>query len=173
MEIITGYRGTPHLTSEKERRLIRGIFGSDSVVLSSGNQLEAQVLNNSTIQIKDGDLIQKGALGGIPKGSTEDVTIESGSSGYNRIDLICCRYEKDADTRIESMSLVVKKGTQTSGNSPTVPSYTEGDISNGDLIDEFPLYQVRLTGYNITSVERAEGATPVLSLANAVYFTAQ
>ena len=173
MEIITGYRGTPHLTSEKERRLIRGIFGSDSVVLASGNQLEAQVLNNSTIQIKDGDLIQKGALGGISKGSTEDVTIESGSSGYNRIDLICCRYEKDADTRIESMSLVVIKGTQTSGDSPTVPSYIDGDIANGDLVDEFPLYQVRLTGYNITSVERAEGATPVLSLANAVYLTAQ
>lgn len=169
MEIITGYRGTPHLTSEKERRLIRGIFGSDSAVLSTGNKLEAQVINNTTVRIKDGDLIQQGALGGIKKGTTEDVTISAGASGYNRIDLICCRYEKNSSSKVESMSLVVKTGTRTTSSSPTEPTYTTGDISNGDLVDEFPLYKVRLTGVNITSVERTEGGTPVLSLADAVY----
>lgn len=168
MEIITGYRGTPHLTSEKERRLIRGIFGSDSVVLGTGQKLAATVVNNTTVRIADGDLIQKGALGGIKKGTTENVTLSAGASGYNRIDLICCRYEKNTSSKVESMSLVVKTGTRTTGSSPTVPSYTQGDISNGATVDEFPLYQVRFTGASITSVTRV--AEPVKSLKEAVYW---
>lgn len=169
MEIITGYRGQPHLTAEKDRRLIRGIFGSDSVVLSTGNKLEAQVINNTTVRIKDGDLIQQGALGGIKKGSYDDVSISSGSSGYNRIDLICCQYRKNTSTKVESMQLVVKKGTPTTGSNPSLPYFTKGDISNGATLDEFPLYQIRLTGYNITSVDRVSEARPVLSMADAAY----
>ena len=99
MEIITGYRGTPHLTSEKERRLIRGIFGSDSVVLGTGQKLAATVVNNTTVRIADGDLIQKGALGGIKKGTTENVTLSAGAND-NRIHWWCrkCRSEfKECD----------------------------------------------------------------------------
>lgn len=169
MEIITGYRGQPHLTSEKERRLIRGILGSDSVVLNTGRKLEAQVITNTKVRIYDGDLIQQGALGGINKGSYDDVVISSGQSGYNRIDLICCQYKKDSSTKVESMQLVVKRGTPTTGSNPSLPYYSKGDISNGATLDEFPLYQVRLTGYNITSVDRVDEARPVLSMADAAY----
>lgn len=167
MEIITGYRGTPHLTSEKERRLIRGIFGSDSVVLGTGQKLAATVVNNTTVRIADGDLIQKGALGGIKKGTTENVTFSAGTSGQNRIDLIVCRYTKNSSSKVESMALAVKKGTATSGT-PTAPSVTSGDISAGATTDEFALYQVRFTGTSITSVTRV--AEPVRSLKEAVYW---
>ena len=66
------------------------------------------------------------------------------------------------------MSLVVKTGTRTTGSSPIVPSYTQGDISNGATVDEFPLYQVRFTGTSITSVTRV--AQPVKSLKEAAYW---
>ena len=51
------------------------------------------------------------------------------------------------------MSLVVKKGTESS-STPSDPSYTTGDITDGtDLINEMPLYRVNLTGLNISSLD--------------------
>ena len=83
-----------------------------------------------------------------------------------RVALIVSRYEKNSGTGVESIRLRVIDGTPSVSN-PIDPYYVKGDISNGDLVDEFPLYRVTINGLNITEIKAL--AKPVLSMSDAVY----
>lgn len=143
MRIITGALGRPHVTSNDDGELNQAIFGSDLVVLPNGNKLSAEVIDNNTIRISDGDLVMQGRHALINPGETEDVTIESATIGYNRKDLIVVHYELDTQTGYEDISLRVLKGSETS-SAAQPPAYTEGDIRTGSTVAELPLYEVAI-----------------------------
>lgn len=151
MEIVTGHRGTPHITPYKVRDFNIGTVGAEDYVINSGSELEAQLVSNNRIDIKDGSICMQGTHAVIPKNINDELTIENGMQGEKRIDLIVARYEKVADSGVESVNTVVLQGTP-SKETPNVPGHVVGDIRNGDLKHEMPLYEVELDGINITEV---------------------
>lgn len=151
MKIVTGYTGTPHITSNDDQARNQGSFGRGSYILDVGNRLNATLTNATTVTLEDGDGVLQGVHFRIDPGMTEAVSISPGTSGYNRIDLICAKYTKDASTGVEDVSLVVIEGTPTT-STPSAPEYTEGDVLAGDTIAYFPIWKITLTGL-----------TPVLS----------
>lgn len=152
MRIITGATGTAHVTSNDDGSINMGIFGSGNGVLKNGNKLEATIIDNNTIRLKDGDIIMQGRVGRVDANTTEDIAISTGAVGENRNDLICVRYSMDNTTGYESMNLVVVEGTPSTA-SASDPTYNTGDIRTGASIVDFPLYRVKLTGINIESVD--------------------
>ena len=154
MEIITGYRGEPHVTSQQERNAYIAIFGGAVAILKDiDSELAPTVVSANLIEIADGMLVAEGCTACIERGTSDSLTIENGSQGMQRIDLIVARYTRDAGTAVEDMQLAVIKGTE-SATSPAVPAHTSGLIADGDTLVEFPLYRVNINGINITSVER-------------------
>lgn len=153
MEIITGYTGKPHVTSEQDRDVNIGVVGEGSYVLQTGMQLAAEVSSNNEIKIRDGVLMHQGCTASIKKNTYDSLTIINGSQGMKRIDLIVARYEKNQDNGIESLDLKVIQGTPAE-STPTVPEYTEGDIQAGDYVADMPMYQVIIDGLNITEVKK-------------------
>ena len=153
MEIITGYVGKKHVTSEQERDVNQGIVGPGSYVLKTGMQMEAEVSSNNEIKIRDGVLMHQGCAASIKKNTYDSLTIINGSQGMKRIDLIVARYEKNRDDETERLGLKVIQGTPAESN-PEVPEYTEGSIQAGDYIADMPMYQVIINGLNITEVKR-------------------
>lgn len=151
MEIVTGHRGTPHITPYKVRDFNIGTVGAEDYVMNSGSELEAHLVSNNRIDIKDGSICMQGTHAVIPKNINDELTIENGMQGEKRIDLIVARYEKVADSGVESVNTVVLQGTP-SKETPNVPGHVVGDIRNGDLKHEMPLYEVELDGINITEV---------------------
>ena len=151
MEIVTGHRGTPHVTPNKVRDFNIGIVGAEDYVMNGGSELEAQLVSNNRIDIKDGSICMQGTHAVIPKNINDELTIENGMQGEKRIDLIVARYEKVADSGVESVNTVVLQGTP-SKESPIVPGHVVGDIRNGDLKHEMPLYEVELDGINVIEV---------------------
>ena len=81
----------------------------------------------------------------------DSVTIENGTQGENRIDLIAAHFEADEETNTQEATWRVIKGTPVAGD-PTVPTCTEGDIDAGDTVAEIPIAEVELEGINITAV---------------------
>ena len=152
MEIITGYTGKPHVTSEQDRDVNIGVVGEGSYVLQTGMQLAAEVSSNNEIKIRDGVLMHQGCTASIKKNTYDSLTITNGSQGMKRVDLIVARYEKNQDSGIESLDLKVIQGTPSESN-PAAPQYTEGDIQAGDYVADMPLYQVIIEGLNITEVK--------------------
>lgn len=153
LHLVTGYAGEEHITSADEGAFNMATFGAGENVMDRGNKFAATVVSNNLITISDGEALMQGRFIKMIMGTTEEVNIENGTQGMNRNDLICLRYEKNSSTGVETASLVVKKGTETSG-APTDPAYTTGDITDGsDLVNEMPLYRVTLNGLNIASVK--------------------
>lgn len=152
MNIITGYRGEPHVTSQQLRDTNIGTFGGGAYILDVGSQMAATVVSANQVDIADGLLVAEGCTAEVARGTTESMTIENGSQGMLRTDLIVARYTKTAGTAVEAMELAVIKGTPAASN-PATPAYNEGLIADGDSPVDFPLYQVNLDGISITSVD--------------------
>ena len=153
MEIITGYKGEPHITEQQDRDINMGVFGNGLQIVNIGSKLAATVVSANEVTIADGLLIADGCAAEVPRGTSESMTIENGSQGMRRIDLIVARYTKDSSTAIEDMELAVITGTP-AASSPAVPSYTTGSIEDGDTLAEFPLYRISIDGITIESVTR-------------------
>lgn len=153
MDIITGYVGSPHVTAEQDRDINIGIFGAESYVLRTGSQLKAEVSSNNEIKIRDGVIMHQGCAASIKKNTYDSLTIENGSQGMKRIDLVVARYSRNQSTKVESLTLKVIQGTPVTGT-PSAPGYTTGDIQAGDLVADMPLYQVVINGLNITEVKQ-------------------
>ena len=153
MNIITGYKGEPHVTSQQLRDTNIGTFGDGTHILDVGSQMAATVISANEVQIADGLLVAEGCTAEVARGTTESMTIENGSQGMLRTDLIVARYTRAAGTAVENMELAVIKGTPAASN-PATPAYNTGVIADGDSPVDFPLYRVNLNGISITSVER-------------------
>lgn len=151
MQLNTGDTGRA-VSPAADGSLYSKIFGSGCYVLSGGNEFKAEIQSNNLIKIYDGDLIMQGRHSYIPASDSDNVTINNGSQGMNRKDLIVARYTKDS-TGVEDVTLQVVQGTATSGTA-TAPGYTDGDILKGATAKDFPLYEVSLTGINITEVKK-------------------
>lgn len=151
MKIITGATGQAHVNSADDGALYAALFGTSQFVLPIENQLEAEVIATTRIRIKSGDVMVHGRHARIPHGTYDELTIDNGTSGYKRNDIIVCHYEETDG--IESMVLKVLKGTPTTGT-PKDPDVVEGNILNGDSVHEFPLYRVRLNGINLDGLDK-------------------
>ena len=57
MNIITGYRNDPHITSQQLRNTYISIFGSDAKILDVGSKMEVTVISANEVEIADGQLI--------------------------------------------------------------------------------------------------------------------
>ena len=49
MEIVTGHRGTPHVTPYKVRDFNIGIVGAEDYVMNGGSELAAQLGSNNPV----------------------------------------------------------------------------------------------------------------------------
>lgn len=153
MNIITGYKGTPHITSQQDRDINSAIFSDGVYILNIGSRLAATIVSANEVTIADGLVIAQGCAAEVERGTSESLTIDNGAQGMLRKDLIVLRYTKDASTGVEDMEIAVIKGTPAASN-PALPSYASGSIANGDTLVEFPLYTVNLDGITLESVTR-------------------
>lgn len=149
LHIVTGYKGENHVTAADIASFQASIFGTGEYVLNRGNKFSTTVVSNNQIRVADGDILMQGRHIRMNEGTYVDLTIENGSQGYFRNDLIVARYTKDSTTGVEDCNLVVIKGTAVSAD-PVDPEYTTGDIIEEHvLLNDMPLYRIPLDGLNV------------------------
>ena len=143
--LVTGYKGSEHIKSADQGSFNAAFFGSGQFVMEMGNQFEGSIVNNNTVRILDGDILMYGRHIRIDPGTFEDLTIETGNAGKNRIDLVCMTYEKNTSDGTEKAYLEVLKGSETEGT-PSAPEYTDGNIITGAIKNQMPLYKLTING---------------------------
>ena len=152
MELVTGRKGTPHVTSQQDRIKNQGIFGADSYILNTGKKLAPEVQSSNEIRIRDGAIMVQGALGAVKVNTYDSVTIQNGNQGMKRIDLICWQYTYEAERDIESADWIVIQGTPAEAD-PQQPEHISGSIQEGDAVVQVPVFAVHLDGINVTGVD--------------------
>lgn len=165
MEIVSGRTGKPHVTSQQFRQLIEGIVGQGSCILTSGENLEPELASNNSLKIRSGMLAHHGNISSVKIGTYDAVNLDNGSQGMKRIDLVVCRYTKNAETEVENCNWVVIAGTPVSSN-PVAPTYTVGNLQEGDLVDDCPVFEVHYDGINVTEVKKILSVAPNLTELN-------
>lgn len=152
MKLITGYQSENHITALQDACWHRGIWSTDCI-LNFGENLDAEIISNNEIHIKSGVATVQGRFFVVEPNTYDSITINNGTAGENRIDLIVAQYSKNAETQVETIEWTVLQGTPTTG-SPTVPRYTEGNIDNGDMLVQFPFFQVEISGITVETVKK-------------------
>ena len=148
LHLITGHAGREHISAADHGAFNVALLLPGSYVLNAGNKFSAQVVTNNSIKISDGELIMQGRHVRLNPGETEEITIANGQQDYKRNDLIVARYTKDSTEGIESVAFVVIQG-EPSVSDASDPQHVEGNILNGVLTADFPLYRVPLDGLNV------------------------
>lgn len=161
MKIISGKTGSPHVTSQQFRQIFEGIIGDESCILPCGENLTPELQTNNSLKIRSGLMFHHGNLSTVELGTYDEVTIQNGTQGMKRIDLVVNRYTREEESGTEKNEWIVIQGTP-HASSPTVPDYTEGNLQDGDLVDDCPYLEVHLDGINVTEVKQ------LLSVANAM-----
>ena len=160
--LITGSRNnTPHITSMDDASFNAGVIGDGAYILNRGEKLRAEMTTPNNCRIYDGDLVVQGRHIRIETSSYVDLTINNGSAGMKRNDLIVARYEKDVETGIESVDFIVIEGTE-SASEPVDPEYTEGNIFDGDLVVDFPIYRISIDGLTVGTPVKLAARAPIM-----------
>ena len=169
--LITGYAGVGHVTSADAGLFNAGVCGSGRYVLESTGQFAYTLESNNLIKIGSGDLVDQGRHITIAPNTDVSLSIDNGSQGRSRIDVVAMRYQKNTSTGVESAALVLLKGTEVaSGSTPTPAAVTQGNIFNGAAIDDTPLYQIRIDNLQVTSVVKVFTLMPpIMNMLNKVY----
>lgn len=154
MNLVTGYWGEEHVTSNDQGSFNAAMFGNGEFVLERGNQFAASIQSNNKVRVLDGDLLMQGRHIRLKENTYVDLNFDNETQGYKRLDLIVVRYSKSSTTDVEEANLVVIKGTP-SETSYNAPEKITGDIlTEGALENDTVLYRVKFDGLNIQPLEK-------------------
>lgn len=146
--IETPPQAEAHINAADDRAIWEAVIGMDGVV-NVGQKLKATLISNNLLRIYDGALVVGGAVGRIPFGEYEDITINNGTQNQLRNDLVVAQIE--ANGAIENMKLHYIQGVP--GEVAKDPDYTVGNVYEGETLRQYPLYRVKLNGLNVEAVE--------------------
>lgn len=155
LELVTGYWGIEHVTAEQDADLNAGIIGSGNYVLNIGEKMRAEAVSANQVRIFDGIFMAYGRQCILGDGEYEDVTIENGTPGLVRNDMIVVKYKKDEESGKENVTFAVLKGETGSVAKDPVPN--RQDIRSGAFESEVPMYRVKINGLAIEKIEALFG----------------
>lgn len=168
IKIITGATGEKNVNAEDDRANNYGTYGVTGFVAQDGctfdssgylqgvGRMRAQLIDSGTIRIYDGDIVMQGCHARIPYGQHIDLSIEPGTTGYNRVDCVVAEYTRD-DLGVESMSINIVKGDNTTDAItadklyPIITGVTAGDMYKGDTIVRAVLWTIVVTGTTVAA----------------------
>lgn len=150
-EIVDGMTGTKHISSSELAILNVATIGAWNCVLSYDSNFKLTMTDSNHATLGPGAGVAAGRRF-LNKASTP-LTIQSGTQGQNRNDIIAAEYKKTS-AGIESVELVVIKGTPTTGTA------ADPNVSN----DCVKLWRVPLRGITVSTPQRL--FTPLTSLNN-------
>lgn len=152
LHLVTGFAGQEHVTAADQGAFHVTTMGSGQHVINTGNLFATTIVSNNQVQVLDGEIYMHGRYIRLEPNTYVDLTIENGAQGYFRNDLIVARYTKAVATGVEEANLVVIKGENAESN-PVDPEYVTGNILEGALQNDLPLFRVTIDGLTVTGVE--------------------
>ena len=135
-EIVDGMTGTKHISSDDLSALNVATIGKADCVLKYGDDFKLTMASANSATLGTG----VGMVGGkrFWNQAATSLTVQSGTQGQKRNDLIVARYAKTS-AGIESITPVVIKGTPTTGTA------ADPDVTANDL----KLWRVPLDGISV------------------------
>lgn len=153
IELVTGYAGSAHISAADDGQRNVGTFGAGKYVLDTGDHMDCEVVDATTLTIGTGDALFEGRH--IRIAETQTVSIDNGAQSVKRNDIVCIRYQRDTGTGVESAILEVIKGT--AGSTAVDPTIPSGSILEGSTSAYMPLWRIPIDGIAVGTPEKLYG----------------
>jgi len=152
--IYTPESAGAHIYAEDDAQLNRARFGGSGITLAD-NKLACTIVNNNTVRLASGQYSNQGYMLSVVGGTTEDLTVDSGTAGAYRIDLVVAEFTRGGGSVADTHVFKILKGTDSSTASGAVdPALTQDNLATGGNSRQEALYRLRINGTTIASVER-------------------
>ena len=153
MKAITAREGKAHITPLMDSMWHQGIMEIENCIFDRYEKFAAEIITNNEVRVRSGIGMIQGRFFCIEPSSYDSVTINNGLQGEERIDLVVARWTVNQELETEKMEITVIQGISTP-NTPTAPKAVTGNLDNGDLVADYPLYEVHLSGINLTELKK-------------------
>lgn len=154
INIYTPPTAAPHIYAEDDAQIYRSLIGSSGITLAD-NKLTAAIVNNNTVTLASGLYSMQGYMLAVQANTTQPLTIDSGSAGAYRHDLIVADFTRGGGTTADTYVFAVVKGTNASSEDAAAdPTLTQDDLTNSGVHRQEALYRVVISGTEITAVQR-------------------
>lgn len=137
--------GNKLVSAQQDADLFAGIFGNTPVVLPVGERCRAEIRDANTVRVYDGEFISQGRRFNQGYGEYQDYTVENGSQGTVRYDILGFHFYMDESGNEVSETFVQKDV----GENGTV---TEDTIRDGATESYISMYRVKINGLSIESI---------------------
>ena len=152
--IYTPDTATPHIYAEDDAQIHRALIGSSGITLAD-NQLACTKVNDNTVRLASGLYSMQGYMLSVQPGTTQDLTIDSGSAGAYRHDLVVADFVRGGGDTADAFEFKVVKGTNaTSAGAAADPSITQDNLITGGSHRQEIVFRVLISGTEISSIER-------------------
>lgn len=144
----------PHIYAEDDAQIHRALIGSSGITLAD-NQLECAVINNNTVRLYSGLYCMQGYMLSVQSGTNEDFTIDSGSAGAYRHDLLVADFMRGGGDTADTFEFKIIKGTNaTSAAAAVDPAIVQDNLTVGGSHRQEVLYRIIISGVDITGIVR-------------------
>lgn len=121
-----------------------------SGIVEYRNNLTTTKVNDNTIRMQSGMYSLSGFMLHIEAGTTVDLTVDSGTLGMSRIDLLVATYQKNGVSEgTDILCFEIIKGTPAATN-PVAPTIIQGDINASDPKRQEIIYQLSIVNTTLT-----------------------
>lgn len=129
-----------------------------SGILNRFNNLACTKITDNSVRLDSGVYSLRGFLLHVEPGTTVNLTIDSGTAGQKRNDLIVAELVKNGGgSGVDTLQFKILKGTST-GGIPVDPTLVQQDVNAAGVTCQEALYRLKLDGVTLTTIE------PVASL---------
>lgn len=152
--IYTPATAEPHIYAEDDAQVHRALIGSSGITLAD-SKLACTVLNANTVRIASGLYSMQGYLLSVVSGTYQDLTVDSGSAGAYRHDLVIADFVRGSGSTADAFTFQIVKGTNaTSEAGAADPSITQDDLTDSGSHRQEVLYRLLISGTDTPVVER-------------------
>lgn len=157
--IYTPSGSTAHIAAEDDAFIYRTLLGGTSGILGS---LTCVRVDDNTVRLSGGGVSNRGYILWIPDGTTLELTVDSGSAGQNRVDVVAAEFVRGGGETADTHAIKVIKGTAVSGT-PSAPVMATSSLLSAGNVNRVALFAVTVTGTEITGITRIGQKLPTAS----------
>lgn len=152
--IYTPSGTTPHIYAEDDAQVHRALIGGSGITLAD-NQLACTKVNDNAVRLASGVYSIQGYLLSVQGGTVADFTVDSGSAGAYRHDLLVAEFTRGGGAVADNLVFRVIKGTNaTSAGAAADPELAQDDLATGGSRRQEALYRLIISGTDLASIER-------------------
>lgn len=140
--------GAPELAA-----IFKGLLPTNGII-NLWDDLACARINDNLVRLSPGAYNLSGYLLGVMQGTTADLVVDSGTAGYNRIDLVVAEFVRNGGgAGVDTLQFKIVKGTSTTG-APADPTLTADDINvEANTTRQEALYRLTITGTTLAAPE--------------------